>query len=159
MRVRRIRKRTFASLSDQAKTVLGAKLTGSPKIGEVTVSSLEAQDLQAFAVAWNKVQAKCKQAGVSPGDVPILVVDEGRYTAKYQKGRLAVNLTKFSKNPLAAELLAHELGRKFWATNLTDDQRKALKVGHVDPEGYFARTFRTKLFGKPKTERWEEFRL
>lgn len=159
MLVRRVRKRTFAWLSDQTRAILGSKLTGSPQL-DVALSSLELQDLQAFTSAWNKVQAKCKQAGIGALEgVRILVENEGRHTARFAKGRLAVNLSKFSKNALAAELLAHELGRRFWATNLTEAQRKTLKVGRKDPESHFAKTFRSKLFGKAKAERWQEFQL
>jgi len=160
MLVRRVRKRSFAGLSDQTRTLLGSKLVGSPQL-DVLVSSIEMQDLQAFMAAWNKVQSKCKQAGFEGAlaGVRVVVGDEGRYTAKFAKGRLAINLCKFSKNAMAAELLAHELGRRFWATNLTDAQRQTLKVGHKDPEAYFAKTFRAKLFGKPKAERWEAVQL
>jgi hypothetical protein len=160
MLVRRIRRKSFAGLSDQARTVLASKLAGAPQL-DVAVSTLEPLDLKAFTAAWNQVQTKCKQAGMEGAltGVRIQVGDEGRFTAKFQKGRVAVNLTKFSKNALAAELLAHELGRRFWATNLTEKQRETLKASHKDPEGYFAKKFRAKLFGKPKAERWEAVTL
>jgi hypothetical protein len=140
--------------------MLGSRMAGKPQL-DVAIATLELHDVQAFTAAWNRVQARCKQAGFEGAltGVRVTVADEGRFTAKFAKGRLAVNLTKFSKNALAAELLAHELGRRFWATNLTDDQRKTIKASHKDPEGYFAKTFRTKLFGKPKAERWEAVQL
>jgi hypothetical protein len=117
-------------------------------------------DIKAFTAAWNQVQTKCKQAGLDGAlvGIRIQVGDEGRFTARFAKGRVTVNLTKFSKNALAAELLAHELGRRFWATNLTEAQRQSLKVGK-DPELYFAKKFRAKLFGKPTAERWEAVTL
>lgn len=162
MLVRKVRKPVFATVSEHARTVLGSKMSGSPQL-DVDLTACDNQDLQALATAWNKVQEKCKAAGLEGAlkSVRVLVLNQGRFTAKFQKGRLAVNLSKFAKNSLAPEQLAQELGRRFWAMNLTEDQRTKLKANYKDPEGIFARRFRTKLFGKPKTggERWAEVTL
>lgn len=159
MLVRRLRKRAFANECEQTRAVLASKLTGSPQL-DVVISG-DAQDVQAFSLAWNSVQARLKQAGLSNSmaGIRVTVQDEGRYTARFWKGKLAVNLSKFAKNSLAPELLAQELGRRFWATNLTEAQRKKLAGTYKDPEAHFAKVFRTKLFGKPKGERWEGVQL
>jgi hypothetical protein len=162
MLVRRLRRRSFASLSDQTRSVFAAKLAGGPQI-EVAVSQVTQEDSQAFIAAWNKVQSKCKQAGLEGAlsGVRIQVQDGGRFVARYAKGQLVVNLGKFSKNALAPEIVAHELGRRLWAKNLSEGQRKELREAHKgkDVEYLFAKTFRAKLFAKSKVERWEEFRL
>lgn len=162
MLVRRVRKSSFATISEHAKTVLGSKMTGEPQL-VVDLGAADSQDIQALVAAWNKVMAKCKIAGMEGAldKVRVFVIDQGRFTAKFQKGRLAVNLPKFSKNAIASELLAHELGRRFWAMNLTEAQRAKLKASYKDPEGNFARRFRAKLFGKASSggERWAEVTL
>jgi len=162
MLVRKVRKTSFATISEHARAVLSSKMSGSPQL-VVDLTACDNQDLQALVAAWNKVLAKCKTAGMEGAldKVRVLVIDQGRFTAKFQKGRLAVNLSKFSKNALASEQLAQELGRRFWAMNLSEVQRNQLKANYKDPEGIFARRFRSKLFGKPKVgpERWAEVTL
>lgn len=159
MLVRRLRRRSFANVSEHVRTTLASKLSGKPELS-VEISSTETQDVTAFVKTWNQVYSKCKTAGLLGAieGVKLQVRDSGRHVVQYDKGELRVNLSKFSKNVLAAEQVAQELGRRLWAKKLDESQRKKVREANVgkDAELLFAKAFRSKLeksssiSGKPK---------
>lgn len=165
MLVRRIRNRKAGDLADRVRTSIRGKLLGSPKV-EVNLAVASTEDISAFIAAWNGAKTRCAKAGWGKPleGQTVLLRDSGRL-ATLKGEALLVNILKFAKNPVAADILAHEFGRRLWSQKLSSDQKKTwetawslLKTKKSAEDG-FAEVFRMLASGKAMSERWSAFRL